>query len=116
LPLLPSTILRFRHLLEEHNLTQAIFEEVRSLLEEKRLLLRQGMIADATIIEAPSSTQNSTQTRDPEMRQTKKGNTWHFGMKIHTGTDKRGIVHSIATTHAAEADINQLPQLVHGDE
>ena len=111
-----STILRFRHLLEEHDLTQAIFEEVRSLLEEKRLLLRQGTIVDATIIEAPSSTKNSTQTRDPEMRQGKKGNTWHFGMKIHIGTDKRGIVHSITTTHAAEADINQLPQLVHGDE
>lgn len=111
-----STILRFRHLLEEHELTKAIFAEVRSLLEKKRLLLKHGTIVDATIIAAPSSTKNSTQSRDPEMRQAKKGNTWHFGMKVHFGTDTRGIVHSIATTHAAEADVNQLPNLVHGDE
>lgn len=111
-----STILRFRHLLEEHGLTKAIFGEVRSLLEEKRLLLKQGTIVDATIIAAPSSTKNATQSRDPEMRQTKKGNTYHFGMKVHVGTDKRGIVHSVTTTHAAEADLNQLPHLVHGEE
>jgi IS5 family transposase len=84
-----STILRFRHLLEEHDLTRAIFDEVRGLLEEKRLLLKQGTIVDATIIAAPSSTKNATQSRDPEMRQAKKGNTWYHGMKIHVGTDKR---------------------------
>lgn len=111
-----STILRFRHLLEEHDLTQAIFAEVRSLLEEKRLLLKQGTIVDATIIAAPSSTKNTSQTRDPEMKQTKKGNVWHFGMKIHFGTDKHGLVHSLTTTHAAEADVNQLPHLIHGEE
>jgi IS5 family transposase len=111
-----STILRFRHLLEEHDLTQAIFAEVRTLLEEKRLLLKQGTIVDATIIAAPSSTKNTSQSRDPEMKQTKKGNVWHFGMKIHFGTDKRGIVHSLKTTHAAEADVNQLPDLIHGEE
>lgn len=111
-----STILRFRHLLEERDLTKAIFIEINALLEEKGLLLKQGTIVDATIISAPSSTKNATQTRDPEMRQTKKGNTWHFGMKVHVGTDKRGIVHSIAVTDAAEADINQMPQLLHGDE
>ena len=111
-----STILRFRHLLEEHDLTKAIFEEVRSLLEEKRLLLKQGTIVDATIIAAPSSTKNSSQSRDPEMKQTKKGNVWHFGMKIHVGTDTRGVVHSLTATHAAEADVNQLPNLVHGEE
>jgi transposase, IS5 family len=111
-----STILRFRHMLEEHELTRAIFDEVRGLLEEKRLLLKQGTIVDATIIAAPSSTKNGSQSRDPEMRQSKKGNNWHFGMKIHIGTDTRGIVHSLTTTHAAEADLNQLPNLVHGEE
>src|SRR5690606_3572997 len=111
-----SSILRFRHLLEEHDLTQAIFREIGSLLVERGLILKQGTIVDATIISAPSSTKNSTQSRDPEMKQTKKGNAWHFGMKVHVGTDTRGIVHSITTTHAAEADIHQLPYLIHGEE
>jgi len=71
---------------------------------------------DATIISAPSSTKNQSGTRDPEMRQTKKGNVWFFGMKVHVGTDKQGLVHSILTTDAAQADINQLPDLVHGNE
>jgi IS5 family transposase len=111
-----STILRFRHLLEEHELTRKIFEEIGSLLEEKGILLKQGTIVDATIISAPSSTKNQSRSRDPEMRQTKKGNVWHFGMKVHVGTDKRGLVHSLTTTDAAQADINQLPDLVHGNE
>jgi IS5 family transposase len=93
-----------------------MFAEVGSLLEEKGLLLKQGTIVDASIISAPSSTKNATQSRDPEMRSTKKGNTWYFGMKVHIGTDKRGVVHSLATTDAAEADLNQLPNLVHGEE
>lgn len=111
-----TTILRFRHLLEEHGLTKAIFEEIGNLLEEKGLLLKRGTIVDATILHAPSSTKNASGQRDPEMRQTKKGNTWYFGMKVHLGTDKRGTVHSLATTHAAEADIRQLPELIHGEE
>lgn len=111
-----STILRFRHLLEEHDLTRAIFEETGALLEERGLILKQGTIVDATIISAPSSTKNQTQSRDPEMRQTRKGNQWYFGMKVHVGTDKRGVVHSLVTTDAAEADINQLPNLLHGKE
>jgi IS5 family transposase len=111
-----STILRFRHLLEEHGLTAKIFEEIRGLLEEKRLLLRSGTIVDATIIAAPSSTKNATETRDPEMKQTRKGNNWHFGMKLHIGTDRRGIVHTVVATHAATADITQLPDLLHGQE
>jgi Transposase domain (DUF772) len=86
-----STILRFRHLLEEHDLTKAIFDEIGSLLEEKGLILKQGTIVDATIISAPSSTKNRTESRDPEMRQTKKGNTWHFGMKVHVGTTSAGL-------------------------
>jgi IS5 family transposase len=111
-----TTILRFRHLLEKHGLTEAIFESVNDLLDEHRLLLRAGTIVDATIIAAPSSTKNATGTRDPEMKQTRKGNSWHFGMKLHVGTDRRGIVHSVTATHAARHDITQLPQLLHGDE
>lgn len=111
-----TTILRFRHLLEEHELTKRIFEEIGSLLEERGLLLKRGTIVDATILSAPSSTKNASGRRDPEMRQTKKGNTWYFGMKVHVGTDKRGVVHSLTTTDAAAADIRQLPQLMHGEE
>jgi IS5 family transposase len=111
-----TTILRFRHLLERHNLTEAMFAEVKGLLEEKRLLLRAGTIVDATIIQAPSSTKNRERARDPEMRQTKKGNQWHFGMKVHVGTDVKGVVHHLSVTDAAQADINQLPDLMHGDE
>jgi len=111
-----STILRFRHLLEQHRLTARIFDAVRDLLEERRLLLRAGTIVDATIIAAPSSTKNATATRDPEMKQTRKGNSWHFGMKLHIGADKRGIVHTVTATHAGAADISQLPALLHGQE
>jgi IS5 family transposase len=111
-----STILRFRHLLERHRLTEAIFEAVKDLLAEKRLMLRAGTIVDATIIAAPSSTKNATGTRDPEMKQTRKGKAWHFGMKLHIGTDRRGIVHSLTATHAAASDLQQLPHLLHGEE
>jgi transposase, IS5 family len=111
-----TTILRFRHLLEKHYLTQAIFAQIRSLLEQKRLLLKSGTIVDATIIEAPPSTKNEDKARDPEMHQAKKGKEWHFGMKAHVGTDKRGIVHSLTTTAANVSDISQMPQLLHGQE
>ena len=111
-----STILRFRHLLEKHRLTEAIFEEVKELLAERRLTLRSGTIVDATIIAAPSSTKNASGTRDPEMKQTRKGKNWHFGMKLHIGTDRRGIVHSVRATHAAASDIGQLEDLLHGEE
>jgi IS5 family transposase len=111
-----TTILRFRHLLEEHKLTEGIFAEIRALLEEKRLLLCSGTIVDATIIAAPSSTKNASETRDPEMKQTRKGKSWYFGMKLHIGTDRRGIVHTVRATNAAAADITQLPELLHGQE
>ncbi len=111
-----STILRFRHLLERHALTEAMFAAVRTLLEDKQLMLKAGTIVDATIIEAPPSTKNAEQARDPEMHQTKKGRTWHFGMKAHVGTDPQGIVHSLTTTAAHVADITMLPQLLHGEE
>src|SRR5271163_725273 len=111
-----TTILRFRHLLEKHGLTKGIFEAIEGLLEERRLLLRSGTIVDATIIAAPSSTKNATATRDPEMKQTRKGKNWHFGMKLHIGADKRGLVHTVTATNAAAADITQLPELLHGQE
>jgi transposase, IS5 family len=111
-----STILRFRHLLERHQLTEAMFAAVRTLLEARQLLLKAGTIVDATIIEAPPSTKNAAHARDPEMHQTKKGATWHFGMKAHVGTDLQGIVHSLTTTAAHVADITQLPHLLHGEE
>lgn len=111
-----TTILRFRHLLEQHRLTERIFTEIRALLEEKRLLLKSGTIVDATIIAAPPSTKNAEKARDPEMHQTRKGKEWHFGMKAHVGTDKHGIVHSLSTTAANVADITELPNLLHGQE
>ncbi len=111
-----TSILNFRHLLEEHELTRRMFETINSLMEGKGLLLRSGTIVDATIIAAPSSTKNATERRDPEMRQTKKGKNWHFGMKFHVGTDRRGVVHSLTATHAATADIKQLEALLHGRE
>jgi transposase, IS5 family len=111
-----TTILRFRHLLEKHYLTQAIFSQIRTLLEQKRLLLKSGTIVDATIIEAPPSTKNEDQARDPEMHQVKKGGEWHFGMKAHVGTDKRGIVHTLTTTAANVSDVSQMHKLLHGQE
>ena len=111
-----TTILNFRHLLEQHELTARMFERINRMLEKKGLLLRTGTIVDATIIAAPSSTKNSEGTRDPEMKQTRKGNNWHFGMKLHVGTDRRGIVHTVTATHAATADITQMNELLHGDE
>jgi IS5 family transposase len=76
-----TTVLNFRHWLEEHDLTRVLFDEVGAMLEERGLLMRQGTIVDATIIAAPPSTKNKSKARDPEMHQTKKGNQWHFGMK-----------------------------------
>jgi IS5 family transposase len=111
-----TTILRFRHLLERHQLTAQLFTAIRGLLEAKRLLLQAGTIVDATIIHAPSSTKNAAGARDPEMRSTRKGPQWYFGMKLHVGTDPRGVVHHVTATDAATADITQLPHLVHGRE
>ena len=112
-----STILRFRHLLEQHQLTEQIFGLVRELLQSKRLLLKSGTIVDATIIDAPPSTKNEAKARDPEMKQGKKNEReWHFGMKAHVGTDPRGIVHTLVTTPANESDIGQMSRLLHGAE
>ena len=112
-----TTLLNFRHLLETHQLTQAIFTEVGALLSERKLLMREGTIVDATIIAAPSSTKNTRKERDPEMHQTKKGNQWHFGMKAHIGVDAQsGLVHRVTGTAANVADIAQTHALLHGQE
>jgi IS5 family transposase len=112
-----TTILNFRHLLEEHNLTKLFFEKTNVLLEKQGLLVKSGTIVDATIIDAPSSTKNTDKQRDPEMKQTKKGNQWYFGMKAHVGTDcKRGIVHSLETTAANVHDSQVFEVLLHGAE
>jgi transposase, IS5 family len=112
-----TTLLKFRHLLEAHDLTRQIFAEVGALLSERKLLMKEGTIVDATIIAAPSSTKNTRKERDPEMHQTKKGNQWYFGMKAHIGVDAQsGLVHSVTGTAANVADIAQTHALLHGQE
>jgi IS5 family transposase len=112
-----TTIMNFRHWLENHELSQALFAEVSAMLEERGLLMRQGTIVDATIIAAPPSTKNKSKARDPEMHQTKKGKQWHFGMKAHIGVDvASGVVHTVVGTAANEADITQTAALLHGQE
>jgi transposase, IS5 family len=112
-----TTILNFRRLLETNELAPEILARVNAYLTRKGLLLKRGSIVDATIIAAPSSTKNQDQSRDPEMHQTKKGNQWHFGMKAHIGVDAdSGLVHTVTTTPANEADIEQAEELLHGKE
>ena len=112
-----STILRFRHFLERHKLGEVIFDTVSAQLRQQGLMMREGTIVDATIIAAPSSTKNQDGERDPEMHQTKKGNEWHFGMKMHIGVDDRdGLIHSIETTAANVHDLTAADQLLHGEE
>src|SRR5580765_7825899 len=112
-----TTVLNFWHWLEEHELTQALFDEVGAMLEERGLLMRQGTIVDATIIVAPPSTKNKSKERDPEMHQTKKGNQWYFGMKAHIGADAdSGLVHTVTATAANVADVAETHALLHGEE
>ena len=112
-----TTILHFRHLLERHQLGQGLFAEIKDHLEEQGVRLREGTIVDATIIAAPPSTKNRTGERDPEMRQVKKGNQYHFGMKLHIGVDARtGMVHSLSTTSANVHDVTEAHRLLHGGE
>ena len=112
-----TTIMNFRHLLERHGLARKIFNEVNDWLSDAGVLVKEGTLMDATIIEAPSSTKNKAGERDPEMHQTKKGNQWHFGMKAHIGVDAQtGLTHSLTTTAANEHDLNQAENLLHGDE
>ena len=112
-----TTLMGFRHLLEAHNLTQAMLVEINAMLIERGLLMSKGTLVDATLIAAPSSTKNEAHARDPEMHQTKKGNQWHFGIKAHVGVDTQsGLVHTVITTAANVSDISQTPALLHGQE
>ncbi len=112
-----TTVLNFRHLLERHHLSEQIFAEVSVLLSERKLLMREGTIVDATILAAPSSTKNAARARDPEMHQAKKGNQWYFGMKAHIGADAQsGLVHSMSTTAANVSDVAQAHAVMHGEE
>ncbi len=112
-----TTVLRFRHLLEKHDLCGAMLETVNRHLEAKGIRIATGTIVDATIIHAPSSTKNEKKERDPAMHQTRKGKQWYFGLKAHIGVDsKEGTVHSVATSAANVSDVHMLPDLLHGEE
>jgi len=112
-----TTILKFRHLLEQRRLGEKLFGEINAYLGEHGLSLKEGTIVDASIIAAPTSTKNKERKRDPEMHQTRKGHEWRFGMKIHIGVDESlGLIHSLATTAANVHDIVVTPQLLHGQE
>ena len=112
-----TTILNFRHLLEQHDLCGQMLDTVNLYLAGRGIRITTGTIVDATILHAPSSTKNEKKERDPEMHQTKKGNQWYFGMKAHIGVDsKEGIVHSVCSTAASVSDVHMLPELLHGDE
>jgi IS5 family transposase len=112
-----TTILNFRHFIEAHKFGKKIFDTINKHLQDKGFKLKEGTIVDATIIEAPTSTKNKSGERDPEMHQTRKGNEWHFGMKMHIGVDDAmGLIHSIEATSANEHDITQADKLLHGEE
>ena len=108
---------KFRHLLERHDLGRALFERVHAHLQARGLGVSTGTIVDATIIQAPSSTKNAAQARDPEMCQTKKGNQWYFGMKAHVGVDSKSkLIHAVVATAANVHDATVLPDLLHDGE
>jgi IS5 family transposase len=112
-----TTLLKFRHLLEKHNIGQVFFQAIASTLERCGYMMRGGSIVDATLIAAPSSTKNAEKKRDPEMHQTKKGNEWHFGMKCHIGVDAgSGYVHSLETTAANVHDLTVATSLIREDD
>jgi IS5 family transposase len=112
-----TMLLKFRHLLEKHELTKKMFSQINDALSKSGCLMKEGTIVDATIIAAPSSTKNKENQRDPEMHQTKKGNQWYFGMKAHIGVDsKSGMVHTVEATAANEHDITLTSKLLHGAE
>ncbi|UZR29831.1 IS5 family transposase [Methylococcus mesophilus] len=112
-----TTLLNFRRLLERHELTAKLMNAINDVLEARGLLLKGGTMVDATIIHAAPSTKNKAKTRDPEMHQTKKGNQWFFGMKVHVGADVHtGVAHTVSVTPAHASDISQLPNLLREDD
>ena len=112
-----TTLLKFRHLLEKHNICEALFKDIVERLDAAGLMMRGGTIVDATIISAPSSTKNKEGQRDPEMHQTKKGNQWYHGMKVHAGVDAgSGYIHTITGTAANVHDIEETARLLRDDD
>jgi transposase, IS5 family len=112
-----TTLLKFRHLLEEHGIAKRLFDELKNELVKSGKMMKEGTIVDATIFDAPSSTKNEKKERDPEMHQTKKGNQWYFGMKGHIGVDEEsGLVHTVEATSANVHDIKVAEKLLHGEE
>ena len=112
-----TTILRFRHLLERHTLAVDMLRVVNDILQAKGMMMRTGTVVEATLMSAPSSTKNAEGERDPEMKPTRKGNNWYFGMKAHIGVDDRsGLVHTVVGTAANVNDLNVAGELLHGDE
>ena len=112
-----TTLLKFRHLLEKHHIGEKIFNDITKRLDAAGLMMHGGTIVDATIIAAPSSTKNQDGTRDPEIHQTKKGNEWHFGMKVHSGVDAgSGYVHTITATPANVNDVTETAKLLRPDD
>jgi transposase, IS5 family len=112
-----TTLLNFRHLLEQHQIGARLFAKVGELLLANGMKLSGGTIVDATLIAAPPSTKNQEQSRDPEMHQSKKGKQWYFGMKLHIGADSQsGLVHSASVSAGNVHDSQELPNLLHGQE
>lgn len=112
-----TTILRFRRVLEKHKLAPQILQTINDLLRSKGLMLRAGTVVDATLIASPSSTKNAEGARDPEMKQSKKGNQWYFGMKAHIGVDAdSGLVHTVRGTAGSVNDVLEANALLHGEE
>lgn len=112
-----TTLLKFRHLLEANELCEEIFKTINRHLEKQGMLIKEGTLVDATIISAASSTKNSKKQRDPEMKSTRKGNQWYFGMKAHVGVDAgSGLVHTVVSSAANQSDVSQAAELIHGSE
>ena len=112
-----TTLLHFRRLIEESGLGKAFFDAITRCLTAGGHMMKGGTIVDATLIDAPSSTKNASGKRDPEMKQTKKGNQWYFGMKCHTGVDAgTGYIHSIEATAANVHDITEAAKLIRSDD
>ncbi len=111
-----STVCRFRHFLEQHDLTNKLFQSTEQYLSTHDLILSEGTIVDASIVSAPSSTKSKDRQRDPEMKQTKKGNQWHFSMTMQIGSDTRGRVHSVVVTDASVHESTVAEYLIHGEE
>ena len=111
-----TTIGKFRHFLRTHGLTEVLFERTVQHRSERGLLMREGTIVDATIVAAPTSTKNRDRARDPEMGATKKGTSWHFGLKAHIGSDPHGRMHQVVVTSASVHDSQVMADCLHGDE